>query len=78
MISPGAEPAVGYNCPRCSATLTANSRFCGRCGAHIPQQTGAIPARNLSPLQAERVCPRCGGVFPATIRFCGRCGTALA
>lgn len=78
LISPGAEPAVGYNCPRCSATLTANSRFCGRCGAHIPQQTGAIPARNLSPLQAERVCPRCGGVFPATIRFCGRCGTALA
>jgi class 3 adenylate cyclase/tetratricopeptide (TPR) repeat protein len=50
-------------CSACGAVNSADSRFCGSCGA------------SLAPVAA---CPSCGSENPAGQAFCNACGTRLA
>ena len=51
-------------CPQCQAENEEGARFCGNCGAILPEQ--------------QIYCPQCGAPNPADSRFCGDCGTGLA
>ena len=42
------------NCPKCSAPVDANSRFCGRCGQRI-DPAGATPQPSAQPAAAGAV-----------------------
>ena len=52
-------------CPKCGQLVEAGARFCGYCGAPMPQ-----PA-------APPTCPRCGQPIEPGARFCGYCGAPL-
>jgi hypothetical protein len=52
-------------CPRCSAKLQANAKFCGACGAPV----GA---------KAKAFCAECGGELAPGAKFCAGCGAAVA
>ena len=60
-------PAVALagqaNCPTCGAPLKPGIKFCGSCGAAVPQ--------------APAACPGCGQPVNPGARFCGSCGQAL-
>jgi len=64
---PSGAPAVG-TCLRCGNPLKPGIKFCGTCGAPVPQAPPETPA----------VCPQCGNAVDGGARFCGRCGAALA
>ncbi|HBR57107.1 MAG TPA: hypothetical protein DEA22_06520, partial [Blastocatellia bacterium] len=69
-------------CPRCSAQLPNDSRFCGRCGFSFSQSFAggvSVPAGSQirEPSRAERLCRTCGAAYPPHIRFCGRCGHSM-
>ena len=58
-----ATNAASTTCPSCHAPVEPGERFCGNCGAAIPE---------------TRTCAKCGARLSATARFCGACGTPVA
>jgi hypothetical protein len=61
-----AMAAGGIACPRCGRPAGAEDKFCGRCGAALPE---------LAP--AESTCPQCGRPVDAADQFCASCGHPL-
>lgn len=57
-------------CPSCHAECASDTRFCGLCGAPLPEATAASEA-------IPTKCPICGAVATPGMKFCGACGTAL-
>jgi membrane protease subunit (stomatin/prohibitin family) len=55
------QQAATVQCPNCSATIPANSKFCPECGTNL----------------ASKTCPECGTANAPTARFCNNCGTQL-
>lgn len=49
-------------CSNCGAEINAGMKFCGECGAQIPQ---------------TRECPSCHQQLALSIKFCGNCGYNL-
>jgi len=50
-------------CPNCNVEVEAGAKFCGECGAPIPQ---------------EKECPQCHAKWPVKAKFCGDCGFNFA
>lgn len=46
-------------CPKCGIEVEDGMKFCGECGAKLPQ---------------SKTCPKCGAIAAATAKFCGECG----
>ena len=53
----------GLHCPECHAAVSADSRFCARCGHQMV---------------VARKCPRCAKNVTALANFCSSCGLDLA
>ena len=67
-------------CPNCHAPVADGCRFCGACGAPIPQEPVA-PAKVPAPGDAKpapTTCPNCGKTLPSGARFCQSCGAPIA
>jgi hypothetical protein len=60
----GTMPTTARACPRCGHAATPEDRFCGHCGAALPEQTVAA-------------CAYCGTSREPTDRFCANCGRPL-
>jgi len=74
--STASEPSAAEKpdrCPKCSAELKENSRFCGKCGFRIENPPASTPPE---PPQAEKAdhCPQCSAELKENARFCGKCG----
>ncbi len=65
-----AIPAGGIVCPRGGHAAAPEDRFCGRCGATLPEAVSAVTA--------EPLCPKCGKPIEVGDRFCAGCGQALS
>jgi len=50
-------------CPQCATPARAGDRFCGRCGAALPQAAA---------------CAQCGTALQPSDRFCAKCGAKVA
>ena len=67
-------------CPNCHAPVADDCRFCGACGAPIPQEPVA-PTKVPAPGDAKpapTTCPNCGKTLPSGARFCQSCGAPIA
>ena len=66
-------------CPNCHAPVADGCRFCGACGAPIPQEPVA-PAKVPAPGDAKpapTTCPNCGKTLPSGAQFCQSCGAPI-
>ena len=66
-------------CPNCHAPVADGCRFCGACGAPIPQEPVA-PTKVPAPGDAKpapTTCPNCGKTLPSGARFCQSCGAPI-
>ena len=54
-------------CPVCGETVTAEHKFCPKCGATLPEKT----------IGAGYLCPKCGKQNVPGTAFCTECGTIL-
>jgi hypothetical protein len=67
-----AWPAGGGEQPlatcTCGAPLSAGSKFCGQCGAHVQEIVAQAAAGR---------CPRCGAGNPPAAKVCRSCGAAF-
>ncbi len=70
---PNIASPVPVRCMRCGSDQTAQTKFCGRCGAPLG---GAAIAWN-APRPVEVVCGGCRATYPSGTKFCGRCGRTL-
>jgi RNA polymerase subunit RPABC4/transcription elongation factor Spt4 len=57
-------------CSNCGHLASGEDKFCGQCGAILPEAATAAPA--------VQACPNCGRPFEAADRFCGGCGLELS
>ena len=67
-------------CPNCHAPVADGCRFCGACGAPIPQEPVA-PTKVPAPGDAKpapTTCPNCGKTLPSGARCCQSCGAPIA
>jgi Double zinc ribbon len=62
--------AGGIACLNCGRPAGPEDRFCGHCGAVLPEAPVAAP---VAP-----ACPNCGRPYEAGDRFCAGCGQAVA
>ena len=90
-LSAGVDGTSKIICPKCSAVVPNDMKFCGNCGTPItvekPKclQCGVelIPGMKFcgncgQPVVAKkRVCPNCGKEIPEGLKFCGDCGTKI-
>ena len=53
--------AAGLRCPVCATQNLASNRYCGGCGAEIPEKV---------------FCSKCGQQMSSAQSFCGSCGSA--
>ena len=60
-------------CENCGKSLRAGARFCGACGAAMPQEDAAQPPAT-PPNEATWSCPACAAANQAESLFCYRCG----
>ncbi len=54
-------------CPQCGEVVTADHKFCPKCGAQLPERT----------LGAGALCPKCGRQNVPGTTYCAECGTLL-
>lgn len=64
------EEGNGRPCPKCGNPAAPEDRFCGSCGAPLPN---APPSQAAASLE----CPACGHPHLAGDRFCPGCGRTL-
>lgn len=86
-----AEPATdGEKCPKCSADLPANVKFCLRCGERIKHDDNMVVCPNCGNAVQKgkfcfecgykfsaNTCPKCGTTSPEGAKFCHECGGRL-
>lgn len=89
---PGMPPSLlsatsGFKCSKCSASLSAATKFCAACGtpaSQPPTSLCAVCGTQLSPGSAfcfhcgtptAISCVKCGSKLSPQSRFCGDCGT---
>jgi membrane protease subunit (stomatin/prohibitin family) len=65
----GAYGGGGTPCPRCSALIPPNVRFCPSCGNPVGAPVGPAPGP---------ACPKCGSATTLGAKFCPNCGNTLA
>ena len=65
--SPMAATAGQGTCQTCGNPLKPGIKFCGTCGAAVPEAPPPAPA----------ACPQCGAPVNPGARFCGRCGSTI-
>lgn len=53
-------------CGKCGNLISEGAKFCGRCGAPVPQKQ-----------TPKKICPNCGAEFESAMVFCEHCGTKL-
>lgn len=80
-------PTSGFKCSKCSAPLSATTKFCGACGtpaSQPPTSLCTVCGTQLSPGSAfcfhcgtptTISCVKCGSKLSPQSRFCGDCGT---
>ncbi len=51
------------NCPRCSAVLADNAKFCGSCGYQIPTAANSPQPSSFTAQNQQNVPPNIGGAF---------------
>ena len=62
-------------CEDCGKSLREGARFCGSCGANVPDDEAAAQAVAAPPEPASSwACPSCGTANDAEARFCSQCG----
>lgn len=84
--APGAAKDAALFCPACHAAVTADSRFCGRCGHALVMvarcldcgaEMGAgarfCPACG-KPVRHRAECAKCRAALPPGTKFCSACG----
>jgi uncharacterized RDD family membrane protein YckC len=54
------------DCPRCGATVAADTKFCGVCGARLGERSPGGGS-----------CPTCGAYVAPGVKFCLNCGGPL-
>jgi RNA polymerase subunit RPABC4/transcription elongation factor Spt4 len=59
----------GIACPNCGRPAGPEDKFCGSCGAPLPE----VPV----PAEVAQACPNCGRLFEPGDRFCAECGQEL-
>ena len=74
---------IGRTCPRCGAAVTAGAKFCGSCGAVIPETKEAknwvCECGKKNPMDSA-FCPACGRKRPggtAEFAYCAKCGKKI-
>jgi hypothetical protein len=61
------NPEGGLVCVRCGHAVGPEDKFCGRCGATLPEAAAGEPA-----------CPTCGRPIEAGDQFCAGCGRQIS
>ena len=62
-------------CEDCGKSLREGARFCGSCGANVPDDEAAAQPVAAPPEPASSwACPSCGTANDAEARFCSQCG----
>lgn len=68
-------------CESCGAVITADSVFCNKCGASVPERDFTAIGIGLTAPAEDRsnanVCPKCGASLAAGAEFCEKCGTKI-
>lgn len=89
-ITSAAMLQQGLHCPECHAAVSADSRFCARCGHQMvvarkcPQCAKNVTAlANFCPscgldLASRLTCTGCATALPPGTRFCFQCGQKVA
>jgi predicted amidophosphoribosyltransferase len=89
-ITSAAMLQQGLHCPECHAAVSADSRFCARCGRQMvvarkcPQCAKNVTAlANFCPscgldLASRLTCTSCATALPPGTRFCFQCGQKVA
>ena len=69
-------------CDSCGAVITADSVFCNKCGASVPERDfTAIGIGTTAPAEYQsnaNVCPNCGQPLSEGAEFCEKCGTKIS
>jgi len=77
-------------CSRCGGKLSADAKFCRKCGVSVPtvapemtapQVADAHPPPVVTPppvaeVPSARFCEGCGAKISSTAKFCGKCGAS--
>ncbi|MGA9773345.1 MAG: zinc ribbon domain-containing protein [Blastocatellia bacterium] len=66
------KEVLSTSCPNCTATVSAESRFCINCRHELSQSNTSRP-----PTVLEQVCPKCKAGVGQSATFCGNCGASL-
>jgi predicted amidophosphoribosyltransferase len=84
VIEPEPEPEQPKEtCPKCTAPLAAEDRFCAECGFDkqatvIAETPVVLPIAEVlaepEPEQPKETCPKCTAPLAADDRFCAECG----
>lgn len=61
-------------CSNCGGLINPGQKFCGSCGAAIPQTETAAAAE---PVSQVKTCPNCGCELENDAVFCSECGTKI-
>ena len=61
-------------CPACRVEISAEKKFCKRCGGPLQEKTRLAEPVTQSPTE----CPACHQVISAKAKFCKHCGKVLA
>lgn len=71
------------SCPRCGAAVKAGAKFCGNCGAEIPEtkevKSWVCECGKKNPMDSA-FCPACGRKKPdgtAKFAYCAKCGKKI-
>ena len=65
-----AQPPQQVLCPKCSAPMPAQAKFCGSCGFSVPQAAPVVS-------EQIKVCDKCGATASKESKFCPKCGDAF-
>lgn len=66
-----AEPD-GRACARCGRPALVGDKFCGACGAVLPEAIAETAVQD-----GQLACPNCGQPHTAADKFCAKCGQPL-
>ena len=62
-------------CPKCSALLPYNAKFCTKCGTPIKKNFNSYSGQKSN--NQDIICPNCHARFLYNAKFCTKCGTSL-
>lgn len=62
-------------CPECHSANPEGTKFCGNCGAKIPEIVEAEAVEVEQEAASKRYCSNCGAEIGKDKNFCSECGT---